>query len=90
MIIKLYKTQFRDGRSANPPIPPGGRQVYLITHVIPRLGTAWVRGYQRSTVVEKISWSGDSIGLPKEEGAAFFRALLHVTVAQFHGRNSDN
>ena len=46
MSIKPYKSEFRDGRSANPPIPPGGRRVYQITHVIAQAWPAWVEGSQ--------------------------------------------
>jgi hypothetical protein len=42
MIIKPYKSKFRDGRSANTPIYPGGSQGYQITHVIAQAKTAWV------------------------------------------------
>src|SRR5271169_2394120 len=45
MSIKPYKSKFGDGRSATPPISPGGRRVYLITHVIARLGPP---GYEAS------------------------------------------
>src|SRR5271169_3761132 len=46
MSIKPYKSKFGDGRSATPPISPGGRRVYLITHVIARLGPP---GYEASS-----------------------------------------
>ena len=60
MSIKPYKSKFGDGRSANPPITPGGRQVYLITHVIARLGPP---GYEANVNAQtwrnfQITWSG--------------------------------